>query len=267
VTRLPRVSSGTLRRGLCYCQKTGGVQERWLSGSSFEEGFGTCAAFADGIARERRGRREEEEDVKAPMVILALLLCVGCASGMHYVVPLTQVTHGDRLYEETDRGAIRCFAAGDTSKCAFEDNSIRIAWWLAERYLHFSLANKTAASIKIHWDSSAYLDPDGRSHRVIGTGTGYYRKAEPQIPAVVPAGASGVESLHPDLWEFSRVWGYWHPKRLIPPPPLNATTSAERYSSAKANFGQTIQVMLALEINGEIQEYQFVFELRDFVKS
>jgi len=63
--------------------------------------------------------------------------------------------------------------------------------------LGFEVQNKTDSGIKINWDELSMIYPDGKSFRVIHSGTRLVDKNSPQAPTTIPPNAKISDILTP----------------------------------------------------------------------
>ena len=158
----------------------------------------------------------------------------------------------------------------------FEDDRITIAWVLPDRLnaLNFLLGNKTAHTIRMHWDAASFVDEFGVNHRIIHSGVKYAETDRPQPPSTVLA-----RSIHTDVvipadyvyWSPGIRAGSWDVKMLIRTlqgqilggryyPSYRETAEAVA-GALKVYEGKMFRVLLPLTINEGMTEYVFTFRI------
>jgi hypothetical protein len=103
-----------------------------------------------------------------------------------------------------------------SDKLLHETPEFMIAFNVIPEQVGFELLNKSQAAIRILWDECAYIDPTGRSFRVIHQGVRFVDRDKPMASTVVPPGASIRDLVYPAssvTWTGSR----WQQERLYDP--------------------------------------------------
>ena len=87
-------------------------------------------------------------------VICAALLLSGCSMYTYptYSVSLCKVEQPEDAKQQFGETKIVSSNDENLTKYTFEDEYIRISWYLTRTSLHFLLTNKSQHSIKIPWD-------------------------------------------------------------------------------------------------------------------
>lgn len=186
--------------------------------------------------------------MKKLLPLLATVSILSCSYTLiNYDLSLSEVERPADFTERYGKPVIHKFSEGDTTKYQFEDSLIRITFTANTNQFEFILENKTEHSIKVPWDEAAIIGGNGASMRVIHLGVKYIDKEKPQSPSVIARNSHKFDLLCPvDNISFSSSLG-WMIAPLI----------------TKADIGQTIQVLLPIEINGTINEYLFRFKVND----
>lgn len=160
-------------------------------------------------------------------------------------------------------------------KYYFEDDLVKILWFVSSRNISFSLQNKTDHSIKIPWDEAAFIDESGNSHRVMHSGVKYNDRQQPQAPSIVARRASIEDLAFPtdyvEWQEGSRYSaGRWNEKSFFPDFDYRSNYATGDYPSfasfetaAKSKLNKTIQVLLPLQIEEVVNDYIFTFTVND----
>lgn len=148
----------------------------------------------------------------------------------------------------------------------FEDEMVSIAWAPLEEGFFFDLSNKTDHSIKIIWDDAAYVDTAGKSHRVVHEGVRFSDKNNSQPPSIIVRRGSIQDSITPSDYIYF-FGGRWDISPLFPNnnqwPFLIIEDAEVLRAKVRPYIGKTAQILLPLQIQDTINDYIFVFEVKD----
>jgi hypothetical protein len=132
-------------------------------------------------------------------------------------------------------------------KYRFADSLFDAVFFISEYQFEFTLKNKTERAVKVLWEKSAYINPRGDRKRVIHRGVSYAQKSVMQLPTTVAKGETVSEILLPS--EHVNVYLYgsggWSLYPLL----------------SQNDAGKNVSVVLALEINGVMNEYVFKMKI------
>ena len=67
------------------------------------------------------------------------------------------------------------------SKYQYEDDFIKIFWYVSSTQFNFDLTNKSGYTIKLNWDDMAYVDQNGSTKRVMHSGVKYTDRNNSQV--------------------------------------------------------------------------------------
>jgi len=165
----------------------------------------------------------------------------------------TKERYGDSKITTTQEAGV--------NKYVFEDEMVRVQWLPTTSAIHFSLINKTSHSIKIIWDEAAYVDENGSSHRVMHSGVKYIDRNNPQPPTIVVRNGSIEDLVFPtdNVYYLNlgcRLDG-WQEIPLFP----SIAHSDEDLNTKYKN--KTFQVLLPLQIEDVVNDYIFVFNIKN----
>jgi hypothetical protein len=143
-----------------------------------------------------------------------------------------------------------------SSSLRFSDGAVQIAFQPTRQQIGFTIANQTSAPMKIDWNSAAYVDPGGQSHRVLHRGVTLTERANVMAPTVVPPGARVTDTVYPSDYvvDTSGRYGAWTERPLFPHAP-----------AARALKGKRFSVLLPIEVDGKVRNYDFVFLISEVV--
>ena len=133
-----------------------------------------------------------------------------------------------------------------------EDAVLKVSFALpGNRHLAFNLRNKTEQPIKLDWNQVSYVDPDGKSHKVVHEGVRFIERDRAQPSATIPPGAFLEDFVYPSD-AVTMVGGQWMTPMLFPEAPKAALLKGKAFS-----------LFMPLEINGVLSNYNFVFAIDD----
>lgn len=165
------------------------------------------------------------------LAIVSLAACmpfVPAQPRLIYQLPLTAVRPQDGQETIVEPGS------------SYEDAELRISAVPDEAVFAVVLENRSGATIRILWDQSAYVDPDGFSSRVVSGETRVIDAGRSQPVQAVPSGARAA---------FFAV-------------PTSASDSALFQTCGEAE-GKSVSLLLALEVRGAPREYRLRFDVHD----
>ena len=194
--------------------------------------------------------------IPTAVMLLMLLSCNSTAT--------TSLTKYNIVGSEVDKPAIvsKFVLNTDSTKqgntITYKDDYISSVFLPTRTGIEFILNNNSNGSIKVHWDNGAFVDLLGESKRIIHTGTKFSEKNKQQLPTVIAKGTKISESVVPSENIF---YGFnsWEKLPILP----NHLSEKE----ALAYKGRTFKLFLPIEIEGEIQDYIFVFKIENIVAS
>lgn len=222
-------------------------------------------------------KREVNMNRKFWILGICILVLSGCSAlvqhKVNYDISLDSV---ERPAEAQERYGDQKIFEADQEKYqyTFEDEMIKVLWLPTTQQFFFMLENKTDYSIRIIWDEAALVDPKGQTHKVIHSGVKYIDRNNPQAPSVVVRKGKITDIVVPsDLIyygesssTFQQMMGVsktgWHIKDIIPRvqeggDPQNLLNIARQY------IGQSIQILLPIQIEDIIIDYIFIFKIKD----
>jgi hypothetical protein len=231
--------------------------------------------------------------MKSFLLFISILLIASCASptfniqeNVHepvctgymavYSFSLQEVERPEKADQRYGSKTIDILNNDKKYKFYFEDEMMRISWDVNVMSISFSLQNKTEHSIKIPWDEAAYVDENGRSHRVLHGGVKYSDRGQPMPPSVITRMSIFEDTVFPaDYIDWNKGSGYsagnWSKKSLFSPTlDIICKLSKGVYWSfedfdkaAKSNIGKTFQVLIPVQIENTVNEYIFIFKIED----
>lgn len=137
----------------------------------------------------------------------------------------------------------------DITKYSYEDNFINILIFAASEQFNFILKNVSDNTLKVVWNEAVFVDVDGSTSKVMHSGIKYSQREADQPASTIIKGAKLEDLAAPT----DKV--YYSEK-------LNKWTSESLYANAKQELeGQTIKLMLPIQVKDVINEYVFEFTL------
>lgn len=137
----------------------------------------------------------------------------------------------------------------DITKFSYVDNFIDITIFASTDQFHFVLRNVSDNTIKVVWNEAVFVDVDGSTSKVMHSGVKYSQREGDQPASTIIKGAKLEDLAAPTAnVYYSDVLKEWTSYSLY----RNADKKAE---------GQTIRLMLPIQVKEVINEYIFEFGL------
>jgi hypothetical protein len=145
--------------------------------------------------------------------------------------------------------------------CTLKEKSVRVAFDNVGRSVNLRnlkllgviITNSSNEPIRVDWDASSFVDPDGQSCRVIHTGVKFTNREKTQVPSTIASRSQLIESIVPVdniKWITTEGWNY-HPL-LLP------WAGRKRFS---------FRVVLTMKIRGVEKHYEFRFSATKMKKA
>lgn len=197
--------------------------------------------------------------------LVASLCAASCSMFTYptYSVSLYKVESPEDARKQYGDTKVVSFTDEKVTKYTYEDDYIKITWYVENSKLDFHLVNKSQYSIKIPWDDMAYVSIFGETGRVMHSGVTYIDRNNSQPASIVPRGAAMGDVLIPtdNIYYLSGEYGGWRVRPLFP----DYETQKEIDSSGI--IGSTIKVIFPIIIQGVTNEYLFEFKIDNAVVS
>ena len=179
----------------------------------------------------------------------------------NYNIVLSEVESPENAKVEYGETKVVTMAEEGIDKYVYEDDYMRIAWYVDLKMFHFTLTNKSKHSIKINWDDISYVDVNGAANRIIHAGVKYSEKSNAQAPTTVPRRASITDLILPaDNVKYNQYTG-WLTYFLFP---MHYTSVDVMNETAPKYVGKEMCILMPIEIEGVRNEYMFVFKVDKF---
>ncbi len=137
----------------------------------------------------------------------------------------------------------------DITKYSYEDNYIDILIFAGSSQFNFVLKNVSDNTLKVVWNEAVFVDVDGSTSKVMHSGIKYSQREGDQPASTIIKGAKLEDLAAPtDKVYYSETIKEW--------------TSESLYSNADTKLeGQTIKLMLPIQVKDVVNEYIFEFTL------
>ena len=137
----------------------------------------------------------------------------------------------------------------DITKYSYEDNFIDILIFAGSTQFNFVLKNVSNNTLKVVWNEAVFVDVDGSTSKIMHTGIKYSQREADQPASTIIKGAKLEDLAAPtDKVYYSDILKEWTSKSLY----VNASKKLE---------GQTIKLMLPIQVKDVVNEYIFEFTL------
>ena len=175
-----------------------------------------------------------------------------------YAVTLREVTRSTDGPNALWRSKITRIEEGDSAKFRFEDGTLSALWFFTPDGPWAQIKNTSQRTLVIAWDRSALVDRSGTSHRLVSSHTTYAAKNAVQPPIAIPPGAKISEALIPaDAIVLGSNGREIEP--ILPRKVTVRTDSTGSFITSRQMIGDTLKVLLPVEIGDQQFEYLFEF--------
>lgn len=183
---------------------------------------------------------------KIILLLFATLLFASCAS--------VKPTVGLQLSSVNDNPA---------DGMSYIDDVIAINWsYIYKAKLNFKLKNNTKSTIRIIWDDVAYVNASGSTDRVMHAGVKYTNRNESQPASSIPSGSFIEDVIIPTSVVAYNAYSGWTEGNLFGV----SENRAEAKRQLENTYGKAVKVLLPIEINGTIIDYEFSFTVTPLKK-
>ena len=147
----------------------------------------------------------------------------------------------------------------EVSNGTYEDETILLQASLQKNVISFNLANKSDGTVKIHWDSGAYIDENGNSLRILHSGVKVADKEKAQVPSVIAKGSQFSDDIF--VADYVKIVD----GQLVFEPLLgyNSFKTNEEAQANLSKVGSVVKLLLPIEIKGANRDYIFSFTCDD----
>lgn len=183
---------------------------------------------------------------KTIVFLLAIFLLIACAS--------IKPTVGLQLSEVNGE---------PISGMSYIDDIIAVDWsYVIKSKLNFKLKNNTKSTIRIIWDDAAYVNVSGSTDRVMHAGVKYINRNESQPPSLIPSGAFIEDAIIPTSVVAFNAYSGWSEGDMF-----TVSSDPKRAKDQLNNtYGRVAKVILPIEIDGAIIDYEFSFTVNPLTK-
>lgn len=137
----------------------------------------------------------------------------------------------------------------DITKYSYEDNFIDLLIFASRTQFNFILKNVSDNTLKIVWNEAVFVDVDGSSSKIMHAGIKYSQREGDQPASTIIKGAKLEDLAAPtNKVYYSEVLKEWTSESLF----SNANIGTE---------GQTVKLMLPIQVKDVVNEYIFEFTL------
>ena len=94
---------------------------------------------------------------KFVLLFVSLIMLSSCSTTL-FNLSLNSVEYPSNSKEKYSETKIVKVESDGLSKYKYEDDFIKILWYVTAKQFHFELTNKSSYTIKLPWDDMAYID-------------------------------------------------------------------------------------------------------------
>ena len=192
------------------------------------------------------------------MVLMLFASCASLFTTTSYDVSLKSVESPANAKIKFGETKVVKVEQDDLSKYQYEDDFIKIFWYVSSSQFNFEITNKSEHTMKLSWDDMSYVDENGKTNRVMHSGVKYTERNNSQPASVLPKNASLSDLLLPTdnvYYSSSSYSSGWIEKALFP----NYKSQEEAQNSPA--LGKTVRVVFPVIIQDVVNEYIFEFSV------
>jgi hypothetical protein len=203
--------------------------------------------------------------------LFTLTLSQSCASTRKIYYELTLEDVELPTKEKKQINVILPVTTDEQEYYEFEDNTIKIQWFVMYSNFGFKLWNKSTENIKIIWDEAAMIDTTGMSNRVMHGETKFIKSDETQVPTPVLKGGFIDDLVYPTDWSYYQASTYLGKGITIPgrwqtPPTFMYSFTTGNLERSMSELDQQllnkyIKILLPVKFKNETYEYLFNFKI------
>ncbi len=176
-----------------------------------------------------------------------------------YTISLTSVELPANAKEQFGETITIDNSKNDTSRYVYEDEYMKILWFVGSDKFYFTLYNKSNHALKIIWDDATLVMPDNSISKLMHNGVKYSQRNEAQVATTIPRGAKIEDVLVPtENVIYSDLLGWF-----VSPMFKYSLSSDYEMEKAKSMKGEVLKVLLPIKIEDIQNEYTFVFTIKD----
>lgn len=138
---------------------------------------------------------------------------------------------------------------------AYEDDLVRVVTIPTNGMFVLNIENKTDHSVQLIWDRASFVGTTGSSSKVTSGDTRVMDVGQSQTPTPIPANASTTVTAIPNAVIYDNDGD-----GVDDVNPLFAASDSTEFDEHE---GETARLIVPLEVEDTVNEYTFVFEVRD----
>lgn len=141
----------------------------------------------------------------------------------------------------------------------FADSNISVKFTILKTSVGFVLRNLTNKPIKVIWDDASIVQY-GEAKKIMHTGIKYIDREQHQPPTTIPSNARIEDQLTPTDKVWYSSYDGWQTLSLF----IDDDMGKPQFRTAALTCkGQKLGVLLPVEIDGKVTNYQFEFLITD----
>lgn len=196
-------------------------------------------------------------------IFLSLVLIVFSLSGCSLLNSLNRKTTYTTTNYFIKLDSVQSNKKGKVEEKAYSDDVINIVWEFSYEMTNIGLTlkNKSDKTMKVDWNSAAYVNPENQSMKVMHSGVKFVKKEENQQPSILVSESILSDSIIPiDKVYFNAEKSFLQDIGWKIEPMLSSTPQEEL-------TGKTFKVLLPVILNDTKFDYVFVFKFFKEVKT
>lgn len=208
------------------------------------------------------------KSIKFLFVLLASCTVPSCAVYSIYNLSLSSVESPVNAKERWGETKISHVFHGGLEKYCYEDDYIKIFWYVGSTQIGFDLTNKSLYTMKINWNEMVYIDENGRAERIMHTGVKYVDRNESQPHTIIPKNSTIVDSVIPTKnisYDNTNTILFGSSGKWVEAP-LFPTFYSKDEVLESGMLGKRVKIVFPIIIQDITNEYTFEFKIDDIVE-
>lgn len=193
----------------------------------------------------------DNKSMRQKLVLVLAIGLIGCSSGLKY----------------KQDPYIREYEPIGTKTTTVEDGVVRVDYIPRSKspQIPIVITNKSSSVIKIIWDETSFIHPNGSTERVFHAGVKIVDRDKPMVPSVIPSGGKIHDTLVPvQRVSWNRGWSYLPLCGEIYDYQIE-TTGVEPLVADDDCIGKEFGLFIAYEINGSKKYIQAKYRFKSKV--
>lgn len=189
----------------------------------------------------------------AAIALVLTSILSGCMTAGPNAMADIRLTEVRRPEDVRDRWGEYEIREAEEEGYVYEDSLVHVTAIPVDPAFNLVIRNKTGHSLQLIWDQMSFVGPDGSASKVTSGETRMMNVGQSQTPTPIPANAKVTVMAIPNSQINPQTYGpNVHP--------LYPASDSMQFDEAK---GDSLRLVVPIQVEDTVNEYSFVFEVRD----